>query len=72
MSPAEYQTDIKSKAEVGLAQKNLSYKPTEKESDWLIFHCKIQQTTNKAASKKLLINIHRTCNINKLWDSHWE
>ena len=47
----EYQKDIQSKVAVGLAYKNLSYRHAEKESDWLIFHCKIEQTAKKAASK---------------------
>ena len=34
-------------------QKNSSSRFAEEESDWLIFHCKIEQTTKKAA--KLLI-----------------
>ena len=55
-------------------QKNSSFGLAEKESDLLIFHCKIEQTTKKAATKvvnKKLhwgIKIQRTCNINKLWD----
>ena len=59
-------------------QKNVSCGLGEKDSDWLIFHCKPEQTTKKPATKVVNIklhwgiNIHRTYNINKLWDSHWE
>ena len=55
MSP-EYQKEIQSNVAVGLAQKNLSYGRVEKESDWPIFHGKIEQTTKKAASK--VVNKH--------------
>ena len=57
-------------------QKNSSPRLAEKESDQLIFHCKIEQTTKKAAIKVVNKKLHseelifRELITNKLWDSH--
>ena len=64
---AENKKGIQSK--VGLTghrqQKNSSPRNAEKESDWVTFHCKIEQTTTKAATEVVNKKLHWGINIQR-------